>query len=180
VSWFPKIRGTSEQFFSALFGTLRTQWKNNSGAWEARNDADSGFIIGRGATPVGANDWATKAYVDSATGTGADVLEIRFTLGTATTSSATNVPIGALVVTSQIKITTPYSVGATLSLGQSGSVTEFMGVGDNNPQGTAGDLFEVPQDTAAASTSPVLATVGGAPGAGAAVVVVRYVVTPEG
>jgi hypothetical protein len=177
VSWFPKIRGTSEQFFSALFGALRTQWKNNAGAWEARNDADSAFIVTRGATPVAANDYATKAYVDSATGNGADVLEIRFTLGTATASSATSIPIGSIIITAQLDVTTPYTAGATISIGQTGSVSEFMAVGDNNPQATG--LYETPQDTAAASTNPVLATVAGAPAAGAAQVIVRYVVTPE-
>lgn len=177
MSVFAKIRGTSEQFFSALFGALRTQWKNNSGAWEARNDADAAFILVRGATPVGANDLTTKAYVDSATGTGADVLEIRFALAQATASSATSIPIGAIVIDTEIDVTTPYSVGATISIGQTGSVSEFMATGDNNPQAAA--LYQTHQDTSAASTNPVLATVGGAPAAGVAQVIVRYVVTPQ-
>lgn len=180
MGWYPKLRGTSEQLFSLLFGTNRVQLKNNAGVLEARDDADAAFVIGRGATPVAANDWVTKAYADALVGSGAVKIEIRIPIGTAAaTSSATSIPIGAIVTDAQFKVTTPYSVGATISLGQAGAVTEFMTTGDINPQGAANDLFDVVQDTVAASTNPLLVTIGGAPGAGAGVAIITYVVTPE-
>ena len=175
MSLWSKIRGTIETIFQIGLGG--PQWKNNAGVIEATNPTNTGFVITRGLTPVNPNDYATKNYVDSQVGGGADVLLIRFALGTATASSATSIPLGAIVLDASLDVTTPYSGGATISLGQAGSVTEFQLTTDNNPQ--ANGLYEVVQDTVAASLNPVLATVGGAPAAGAATVLVKYVVTPE-
>ena len=175
MSLWSKLRGTIETIFQIGLGG--PQWKNNAGAMESRNATDSAFNITRGATPLAANDYATKNYVDSAVGGGADVLLIRFALGTATASSATSIPAGAIVLSATLDVTTPYSGGATISIGQAGALTEFQLTTDNDPQ-IAG-LYTVNQDTSAASTNPVTATVAGAPVAGAAFVLVQFVVTPE-
>lgn len=178
MSVFSKLRGTIETIFQLGLGGPNL--KNNAGVVENRNAADSAFTIARGATPLAANDLTTKAYVDGLVGGGADVLEIRFALGTATASSATSLPIGANVVKARLSITTTYTAGATISIGQAASVSEFQATTDNNPQAaTTPSIFDVDQDTSAASTNPVLATVAGAPVAGAAEVIVWYVITPE-
>jgi hypothetical protein len=180
MSFVSKLRGTSEQFLAALFGALRTQWKNNAGAWEARNDADAAFIITRGATPVAANDYTTKAYVDAATGAGANVLVVRFAFTTAaTTASATSIPAGSIILRARVKLTTPFSAAATIAVGQTGTPTAFQATTDNNPQGNALDVFEVPQDTTSGALLPVLVTIGGAPAAGAGICEVEYVATPQ-
>jgi len=59
--------GTTSSTWS-LGGTLGPLWNNNAGVLEARNPANSAYIVVRGATPAASNDLATKAYVDSASG----------------------------------------------------------------------------------------------------------------
>lgn len=66
MSLYSKLRGTIETIFQ--IGLNGPQWKANGAVIEARNALDTLFAIGRGATPVAANDWATKAYVDGAAG----------------------------------------------------------------------------------------------------------------
>jgi hypothetical protein len=175
VSLWSKLRGTIETIFQLGLGGPNL--KNNAGVVENRNAADAAFAIARGATPLAANDLTTKAYVDGLVGSGADVLEIRIAVALATVSSVTSIPIGAIVIEAELDVTTPYTGGATISLGQAGAVTEFQLTTDNNPQ--ANGLYQVPQDTAAASTNPLLVTVAGGPVAGVATAIVRYVVTPQ-
>jgi hypothetical protein len=177
MSLWSKIRGTVETLFQ--IGLQGPQLKNNSGAIESRNATDTGFAIARGATPVGANDLATKAYTDAGdVGASGAVQEIRIAVALVTVSSVTSLPIGSIIVDAQLDITTPYSGGATISLGQTGAVAEFQATTDNLPQATG--LYQNMQDTAAASTNPLLVTVVGAPAAGDAQAIVRYVVTPQG
>ena len=109
---------------------------------------------------------------------GIAILVVRFPIvAQATTSSATSIPVNSVIVDARLDVTTPFSVGATISIGQAGAPTEFQLTTDNNPQ--VNGLYQVTQDTVAASTNPVLATVAGGPVAGAATVIVQYVVTPE-
>lgn len=175
MSLFSKLRGTIETIFQIGLGG--PQIKNNASVIENRNATDSAFVIARGATPLGPNDLTTKAYVDGLVGGGADVLEIKVAVALATVSSVTSIPIGATVIEAELDVTTPYSPGATISLGQAGSVAEFQATTDNNPQADA--LYQVPQNTSAASTNPLLATVAGGPVAGVATAILRYVVTPQ-
>lgn len=176
MSLWSKIRGTIEALFQLGLGGPNL--KNNGGAVEARNAGDSAFAIARGATPVASNDLATKAYVDAGdVGASGAVQEIRIAVALATTSSVTSIPLGSIIVAAELNVTTPYSGGATLSLGQTGTPAGFMLTTDNLAQ--ASGLYQVMQDTAAASANPLLVTVGGAPAAGAAEAVLRYVVTPQ-
>jgi hypothetical protein len=62
VSLWSKVRGTVETLFQLGLGG--PQLKNNAGAIELRNAADSAFVIARGLDPAGATDLATKNYVD--------------------------------------------------------------------------------------------------------------------
>ena len=172
MSVFSKLAGTIASAFQ-IGGAGGPQVKNNSGALDARNSADNAFVNVRVATPVGANDAATKAYVDTG-GSSAAIMEIRFAVTTAATStSVTSIPAGAQIVDAQLSVTTPFSGGTTISVGQTGSVSLLMGTGDNTP-GT-NNIYQVQQDTPwGGSPLPVLVTVGGSPGAGAAVCIVKY------
>lgn len=61
MSLWSKIKGTIESTFQLGLGG--PVLKNASGAVEARNSADTGYAIVRGATPVGDDDLTTKMYV---------------------------------------------------------------------------------------------------------------------
>lgn len=96
----------------------------------------------------------------------------------ATTDSTAVIPAGAYITNCQVIINTQYSASGTISVGQVGSTTAFQATTDNDADGaTAGDIFEKVQFTAVPTGGAVVrATVGGAPAAGAARVVVFYAV----
>jgi hypothetical protein len=178
MSLWSKIRGTIETVFQIGLGG--PQVKANAGNLEARNAADAAFVIVRGATPVAANDLVTKAYADSgAVIADGGVQEIRFALtNAAAQNSVTSIPNNAIVVDAELSVTTPYSGGATITVGNAGSPALLMGTGDNNPQ--ANGLYQVHQDTAfAGGPATVLVTIAGAPAAGAGFCIVRYVQAPQ-
>lgn len=66
MSVWSKIRGTFETLFQ--IGKGGPQLKSTGGVIEHRDSADAAYAIARGATPVGANDLATKSYVDALAG----------------------------------------------------------------------------------------------------------------
>ena len=171
MSLFSKIRGTIESLWQIGLGGPNL--KNNGGVIESRNAGDSAFAVVRGATPVGANDLATKAYVDSGGASGA-VQEIRFVIGTgASQSSATQIPANAFICSTEVEITTAYSGGATITVGQTGSAALLQGTSDN--LATTLGIYQTPQDVSwGASPLAVLVTIAGAPAAGAGVVIVRF------
>lgn len=264
MSLLSKIRGTIETIFQIGLGG--PQLKNNAGVVEARNSADSGFAIVRGALPIGDNDLVTKTYADklaarfivtaqfdgnntlpantgtehfiAVTTTGANatigqllwddgtasgtaqviaagagnmiavtvsltggtvslspdtlymwdsswvnvagaslsgaIREIRFAItNAASQSSAALVPANAVIVTAQLDIVTPYSAGATITVGRTGSASLAMATTDN--LATVAGIYEVPLDTAwGGSALAVLVTVAGAPAAGAGFAILRY------
>lgn len=118
--------------------------------------------------------WAIALDTASGGSTPGAVTRIRFAVGVgASQSSVTSIPAGAVVSRVVLDVTTPYSGGATISVGQTGSAALLMATGDNTPQ--TGALYEAEQDTPwGGSALPVLVTVGGAPGAGAGTVTVDY------
>lgn len=267
MSVFSKIRGTIETIFQ--IGNAGPQLKNNSGVIEARNSGDSGFVVVRGAAPVGDNDFATRIFVeklaaryvvtaqfdgnnalpsnsgsehfivvtttgpnatigqllyDNGSGSGTvsvvtavggnlivttaafgggtitllsdslymwdagssswvnaggssvsgAVREIRYAItNSATQDSATQIPANAQVIETEVEIVTPYSGGATISVGQSGSLSLLQSTSDN--LATVAGTYQVPQDVAWGGTPlAVRTTVGGAPAAGAGFTIVRY------
>jgi hypothetical protein len=173
MSLWAKIIGTITSTFQVgLGGPL---WNANAGNLEARNAANAAFVIGRGAPPVGSNDWVT---LGSLLGAG-HVQEIRFAIGTAAAqNSATSIPNGSIVVDAELDIVTPYSAGTTIEIGNAGNAALLMPTGDNTP--TIAGLYQDHQDTAfAGGPATVLVTVGGAPAAGAGFCIVRYVQTPQ-
>lgn len=91
----------------------------------------------------------------------------------ASQNSAASIPANATVYETFLDVTTPFSAGAAISVGRTGSTALIMATTDNSPQ-TAGQ-WAVPQRTPwGASALPVLVTITGAPAAGAATLVVTY------
>lgn len=171
MSLFSKIRGTIETAFT--IGLAGPQVKANGAALEARDNGDTVFAIVRGLDPVAANDLVTKNYADTGVQGGA-IREVRFAIGTgAAQNSATTIPANVQIIDAEVTITTPYSAGATIAVGQTGSTSLLQGTTDNNPQ--SANRYQSDQDTAWGGTArTVLVTVTGAPAAGVGVVIVRY------
>jgi len=88
-------------------------------------------------------------------------------------SSVSTIPAGSVVLRAFLDIQTPYSAGATITLGTAANATLFMAAGDSNPQ--IANLYDAMQDTANAVTDPMLVTIAGAPAAGAGFACVQYV-----
>jgi hypothetical protein len=93
----------------------------------------------------------------------------------ASQDSATKIPANATVRSAMLDVTTPYSGGATVSIGQAGSLTLLQLTTDN--LATVAGQYEVNQRTPwGASALVVRTTVAGAPAAGAGFVTVEYTV----
>lgn len=119
--------------------------------------------------------WSGTAWVNVALNVTGAVYTIDFAITTgASQSSATSIPASAVIFECDVNITTPYSGGATISVGQTGSASLFQATADNTPQ--TNDLYQSMQRTASFGALPVLVTVAGAPGAGAGTVTVRYAI----
>ena len=264
---FSRLAGVVNSFFQ-LGGPGGPGFNANSGVLEAKNSGNTAFAIMRGATPVGDNDLATKAYVDSifkpipvslqfngnnalpansgteqyyvvtTTGVNAAIGQVLWDDGTgvgtvtvlaaktgneivttanfsggtinlttnqnyvwsgsawvnispnvtgaeycvdlpittaAAQSSATLIPANAIVLRSSLQVTTPYSAGTTISVGQTGSTSLLQATGDSTP--TIANTYDAPQRTAwGASALALLVTIAGAPSAGAGLATVTYTV----
>jgi hypothetical protein len=118
----------------------------------------------------------TKAYADALSPSGASDV-IVFPVGLVTASSATSIPNNAIILRATLLVTTPYSGGATISLGNAGTPAELQATTDNDPQ--VNGTYDAPQQTTWTGPAVVQATVAGAPGAGVSSVMVEYVVTPN-
>lgn len=118
--------------------------------------------------------WSGTAWIDVIPSVAGAVYRIRFALtNAASQSSATSIPANYVISNVLLDITTAYSAGATISVGQTGSTALLMATTDNVPQSAA--QFSSEQDTAwGAAALPVLVTVAGAPAAGAGFCVVDY------
>ena len=129
-------------------------------------------------SPKRAEAWARKAFRKAGSIATEGNRTIRFAVGTATTSSVTDIPAGSIILSASLDVTTPYSAGATLEVGNAGDATLLQASGDNDPQ--ASNLYAAPQDTSwGGSSAPVLVTVSGAPAAGAAECIIVYTIQPD-
>lgn len=140
---------------------------HNGTQWVVLSPGTSGEFLqtqGAGANP----QWAAA----SASTSGA-LRTIRFAIGTAaTTDSVTAIPAGSIVSRCQVSITTPYSAGATIEVGDTGgTVNLYMASSQNDPQ--LANLYGLAQDTTGVAAT-VRATIGGAPAAGAGFVSLWY------
>jgi hypothetical protein len=102
------------------------------------------------------------------------IREIRYAItNAASQDSASLIPANAQVVETQVEVVTPYSGGATISVGQAGSLTLLQLTTDN--LATVAGIYQTMQDVAwGGAALAVRTTVGGAPAAGAGFVIVRY------
>ena len=118
--------------------------------------------------------WTGTAWLDIAPSVAGATYMIRFAItNAASQSSATQIPANAIVYDARLDVVTPYSAGATISLGITGTPALFMGTGDN--VATVANLYQVEQDTSVGvSAAALLVTVGGAPAAGAGFAIVLY------
>lgn len=136
-----------------------------------RDKDDAAFVNVKVADPVASEDAATKAYVDAnATqdpGFRAAVLD-----ETASQNIGTALPAGALVQQVKLEITTPYSTGATIEIGDGTNV--YMTVNENDAELAETFVSLVPGNVVVAGGGQITATVAGAPVAGAANVRVTY------
>lgn len=138
-------------------------WKPQTDALVAQIAAAEAYFTAQGISPTPPVPPTTPGNLDL----------ICFALALATANSATSIPAGALVVGVSLLVTTPYSGGATIAIGRAGSTSLLMGTGDNTPQ-FAGE-YQAPQTTAwGGASTPIVATVGGGPALGAALVTVQF------
>jgi len=118
------------------------------------------------------SQWIKVSDIGSVTGA---VRAIRYSLdNTATQDSSQQIPASAIVHKVNLKITTPYSGGATIEIGNSSTSDLIMLDSDNLAQALADTIFSVEQDTSWPSAEVVRTTISGSPGAGAAEVIVFY------
>lgn len=116
-------------------------------------------------------------------------LGIEFTVGTAaSTSSVTSIASGSVVFGLKVLVTTPYSTGATLAIGQTGTTGLLLPATGTGPTGTSAiDIVHCPANTVydlgpttlqawGGTSLPILATIGGAPATGALTIFANYTV----
>jgi hypothetical protein len=166
--------------FSRLLGTTATKFQIGQGncGWSApdathleNRTAGGAFAITRGADPVGANDYVTLGSIPSLT-EGVNVA-VRFAItNAAAQNSVSSLPALAVILRAFLDITTPYSAGATITVGTAAVPAAFMDTGDSTPQ--TNDLYDAPQDVVTTLGGTVLVTVAGAPAAGAGTCCVVY------
>lgn len=90
----------------------------------------------------------------------------------ASQDTTTSIPAGNYVFGCWLEVTTPYSAGATISVGDTATADKFMGTDQNDPQ--TADKYHVKQHTQQVAQSVVRVTVGGVPAAGAGVLAVEF------
>jgi hypothetical protein len=132
-----------------------------------------------GTITFGANQlliWTGSAWSSVIPSISGAKYEISMTItNAASQSSATSIPANAVITGTRLLITTPYSAGATIAVGQTGTTNLLMLTGDNTA--TVSDEYQTPQTIAWGSSAlPVLVTIAGAPSAGAGQLVVDYCV----
>jgi len=175
---FQKLNGIVNALFQ--IGTGGPNLKSNSGALEARNAADSAYAIARGATPVGANDLTTKAYVDAAAGSANAVKAIEITVsGTpGNFDSTASLPAGARVIGARVNVTTAYNgTTPTITVGTTASPTGVMTAAESDATTVGLYLADTAFTATAVPARAVLAGTGTT--TGAATVTLFYVETPS-
>ena len=166
VDRIKNMAGTILNYFN--IGNIRL--KNNSGILEARNDADSDYIIVRGDNPAGDNDFVTRAYLEGAGGIPSSVVRsttISFDhTGGETTS---NIPSGAIISLIIINIDTAFDDG-TLKIGTTADDDVLIDTGEVDI--TIEDEYtKISRISWGASTETLKATIAGATsGSGTALV----------
>lgn len=144
---------------------------------KVRNQADDAFAKVQAADPTVDDDLVTKRYYTANLPSGGatnGIKTISILVGTdATTSATEQLPANAIVHQVDVDVTTPYSTGATLDIGKTGGASALVAnaVIDEEAQ----DFLSIPMLKAVGGSAYApLATVGGSPSAGGALVVIHY------
>ncbi len=118
--------------------------------------------------------WSGSAWVNISPNVSGAVYYIQFAIGTSPSySSTSSIPAGAVVVSATVNVTTAYSGGTTIEVGQTGTPTLLQGTADNFPS-TVDQYQETFVTAWGGSPLPVLVTIGGTPSAGIGTVTVGY------
>lgn len=120
-------------------------------------------------------DTGTSAWLlVSGSGVSGAIRLLRFAItNAASQSSSSQIPAGAVSVETVLDIVTPYSAGATITVGQTGTAALLQATTDN--LATVAGQYSTPQNVAwGGSPLAVLITVAGAPAAGGGFCLVKY------
>ena len=154
----------------------------SGGKLGAKNNSDALVPI-QGGTPSADADLVTKAYGDSNYGVPGAVKELKIAFdwndataeGSATVAAATQLPVGAVVQSVDLKVLTGFDGGISLEVGLTADPDQFMGSAHNVP-GTANVYSH--NDRAAwlgtAEAPKVTLTATGTPSQGEGVAYITY------
>lgn len=170
---YKKMTGVVDQIMQFRSGDGALLKEDGAGILQSRDSGDAAFAKFQAADPTVDDDLVTLRYHNANPSAGG-VTQVRFALALVTASSVTLIPATAQVVKSQVEITTPYSAGGTIDIGD-GTTVDLIHDQTEIKETKAG-AYQVEQDTAWPLGTAVTATVGGAPAAGAAIVSVWYVI----
>ena len=127
------------------------------------------------ADPTDDSHLVTKGYADSNYGTlPGSVRELVFDIGTTNSNSTAELPTGAVVQSVDVVVSTAYSAGASLKVGNVGDDDEFVDASDAVPLTAVGTYSYNLRSGARVSAQQVLASIGGTPSQGAGKVYVTY------
>jgi hypothetical protein len=117
--------------------------------------------------------WTGSTWSNVAPSIAGAGLWIQVTIGLATVSSVTSIPANAVVTRVVTSVSTAYSAGATISVGQTGTVALLQATSDIVPQTIDSYGSSLPVAWGG-SALPVLITIAGSPAVGAGTVLVQY------
>lgn len=167
------IDGITKNLFR--IGLSGPQIKNNSNVIECRNSTDADYAILRADEPVGDDDVVTKKFLTNQMGNSVEAIRIPIAFGDAPSKSSTAlIPANAIVLTSEVQITTPFSAGVLIKIGQVGNTILLQAGIDNDA--TAANSYRKEESIGwGAADLAILVTIDGAPAAGEGVITVTYV-----
>lgn len=117
--------------------------------------------------------WTGSTWSNLAPSVAGSSLCIQVTTGLATVSSVTSIPANAVITRVVTTVSTAYSAGTTISVGQTGTVSLLQATGDITPQTIDSYGSSLPVAWGS-SALPVLITITGSPTVGAGTVLVQY------
>ncbi len=165
-----KIRGTSETLFRV--GLNGPQVKNVTDTiLEARNEADDGYVIVRGADPVGANDLLTKSFFEANNAAANGQTMVKLPLVQASKTSTTVLPDNATIERAIMDVEVAYDANAQFLIDRTGDATVILMANGDSKMTKVGQ-YEVPQITnwGVTGAGTVQATLTNSPTVGSAIV----------
>ena len=177
MSFMSKIKGIIGSVFQLGIGGPKI--KDNSGAVEMKNAADSAFVITRGLPPVGDNDYVTKKHFEDNNAAAVGLAYATLPLALATKVSTGILPDDCTIRDVVVKVVTAYDASATFDGKRTGDATKVLFDTTDVDWGTIGE-YHVPHYTDWGSTGAgtLTSTLVNSPTVGAAEVLVGYV-TPR-